>query len=391
MATVLANIEKSMGNKSGKPTFSRFKDIEVDNTPVISFGIPAVDDASYCGGIPRGKMIEIFGPESSGKSLLTLYLIASAQKAGNDCALLDVEQSFDPIWAKKHGVDVNNLVFSNEFESGENAIEYAYQLCRSGAFALVVVDSTAALTPRSELEGSLEDNAVVGEQARLMSRGCRKIISACSEGNTTCCFINQVRDKIGVMYGNPETTPGGKALRFYSHQRIRVSTKEKIKASDKVVGQISRVTFVKNKTARPFGQCEFKIIFDAQALNPVVMLCTEARALKLIKPHSGILRILGLEAKPIITGVTSLVEVADYIVKNNLVIDLLNKVIETNQEEDEPKTIDEAILEMLTDASKIVSPIDTQSSSLGDIKKVADASGEEIGEDAKEDAEPDEA
>jgi len=165
MESVLANIEKQMGNKGARPAFSRFADIKALDHPVISFGLPAVDEASYCGGVPRGKMIEIFGPESSGKSLLTLYLMGSAQKQGLECALLDVEQSFDPHWAAQHGVNVDKLVYSNDFDSGEQALEYAYQLCKSGAFGLVVIDSTAALVPKAELEGTLEDNARVGAQA----------------------------------------------------------------------------------------------------------------------------------------------------------------------------------------------------------------------------------
>ena len=186
MDAVLANIEKQMGNTK-KPILSRFGKIQTINEPVIPFGIQSVDDASYCGGVPRGKMVEVFGPESSGKSLITLYVIASAQRQGLDCALLDVEQSFDPTWAKKHGVDVEKLVYCQDFASGEQALEYAYQLCKSGAFGVVVVDSTAALTPLSELEGTLEDNARIGAQAQLMSRGCRKIRASCGKiGRASC-------------------------------------------------------------------------------------------------------------------------------------------------------------------------------------------------------------
>mgnify|MGYP000969865894 CR=1 FL=1 len=376
MQTVLDNIDKSMGNKYGSPIFSRFKDIKAETLPVIPFGIPEIDGASYCGGVPRGKMIEIFGPESSGKSLLTLHLIASAQKNGEECALLDVEQSFDPIWAARHGVDVNNLVYSNTFESGEQALEAAYHLCKSGEFALVVIDSTAALSPKSELEGSLEKNAVIGEQARLMSRGCRKIISACAEGNTTCVFINQVRVNVGVMYGNPETTPGGKALKFYSHQRIRVASKAKIKAGEDVVGQTSSVVFVKNKTARPFGKCEFSIVFDKQSLNPTVMLAKAAKDAKIIKTYSGTFRIYDVESKPIITETASFVELADYMVKNNLVIPVIDELYGKIGDE-----IDGKILELKNDPSLIHSPLEDDDASM-QISRMPDASDKEVGDDA---------
>ena len=366
MMAVLANIEKAMGNKGAQSTFARFGNIEREALPVISFGIPAIDAAGYCGGVPRGKMVEIYGPESSGKSLLSLFLIANAQKQGLECALLDVEQSFDPDWAKTHGVLVDKLVYSSDFDSGENAMEYAYQLCRSGAFAVVVVDSTAALIPKAELEGTLEKEARIGAQARLMSQGCRKIVKACGEGNTTCVFINQVRTKIGVMYGNPETTPGGLALKFYSHQRIRVAKQSQIKVKENgqeiPVGQISGVTFVKNKTARPFGKAEFRVIFDSKSLNPVVMLGNALRSQKLLSTRNGLLRIAPDvldNDKPIDTGAANMVELADFLISNKYVIPLLDALLESVKDDPTAETIDDAILEMKTDASKIVSPKDT--------------------------------
>ena len=387
MDAVLRNIEKQMGNK-GTPVLSRFKNIETSNVPVISFGIKEVDAASYCGGIPRGKMIEIFGPESSGKSLISLHLIASAQKTGLECALLDIEQSFDPVWAAQHGVNPNELVFCNDFQSGENALEYAYQICRSGKFALVVIDSTAALTPKSELEGTLEDNARVGEQARILSRGCRKIRSACGSTDTTCVFINQVRMKIGVVYGNPETTPGGKALKFYSDMRIRVAGKSKIKikeeGNDVIIGQLSSVTFVKNRVARPFGQAEFKVIFDQKSLNPVVMLVNAARNAKLVRPYKGILRINKgvLEADSIDTGATSMVEMADYLIANQLVLPLLTELENAIEEDSDLGTLDGAILEMKENHSKIVSP--TGNVSL-EASKIDDIDPEELADEILED------
>lgn len=360
MDSVLANIEKQMGNKS-RPVFSRFGKIERVNLPAISFGLPAIDDASYCGGVLRGKLVEIFGPESSGKSLMSLFLIASAQKQGLECVLVDIEQSFDAAWATRWGVDINKLIYSNNFTCGENALEYAYQFAKSGAIGLIVVDSTAALTPLSELEGTLEDNAVVGEQARMMSRGCRKITDACGKGNATCVFINQIRDKVGVKWGNPETTPGGKALKFYAHQRIRTQYKEKIIVKEmgleKVVGTISTATFVKNKLAMPWGRAEFKIINDAKSLNPVVQLCNIARALKFIRPFNGILNIQkDVLGKKIETGTTTMPDLANYLIQNNLVIPLLDKATEELDNDPSAEPLDEAILEMKRDPSKIVSP-----------------------------------
>lgn len=391
MEAVLRNIEKQMGNK-GAPVLARFKDIATSNVPVISFGIKEIDEASYCGGVPRGKMVEVFGPESSGKSLLSLNLIASAQKSGLECALLDIEQSFDPVWATQHGVNPDNIVFCNDFENGENALEYAYQICKSGAFGLVVIDSTAALTPQSELEGTLQDNARVGEQARLLSRGCRKIRSACGSSDTTCIFINQVRMKIGVMYGNPETTPGGRALKFYSDQRIRVQGKSKIKikedGNDVIIGQLSSVTFVKNRVARPFGQAEFKVIFDPKSLNPVVMLVNMARSAKLIRPYKGILRINKgvLEDESIDTGAITVIDMANYLVENKLVLPLLTQLENAIEEDPDIGTIDGAILEMKEDPSKIVSPTGNVTLKAS---KIADADPEELGEEISDEEIPD--
>jgi len=385
---ILANIEKQMNNK-GRPVLTRFKNVETENIPVIPFGIKEIDDASYCGGVPRGKMVELFGLESSGKSLLSLYLISSAQRQGLECALLDIEQSFEPAWAKLHGVDVDSLVWGNNFDNGESALEYAYQLCKTGAFGLVVIDSTAALIPQSELEGSLEDNARIGEQARLLSRGCRKIRSACGQGNTTCIFINQIRMNVGVTYGNPEVTPGGKALKFYSDQRIRVAPKTKIvvkqDGKDVVVGQISTVTFVKSKVARPFGKAEFKIVFDTKSLNPVVMLCNSARAAKLIRPFKDILNISKgvLGEDKIETGTTSVTDLADYLIKNNYVIPLIEALEKAVDQDDTLDPIDGAILEMKDDSSKIVSPKD---GIILESKQLSDASLTEVGDDAKEEA-----
>ena len=402
MATVLANIEKSMGNKGGKSAFARFGSIEKAKVPVVPFGIQAVDDASYAGGLERGKMVEIYGEPSSGKSLLTLFVMGMAQKQGLDCALIDIEQSFDPLWAAQHGVDVENLVYANTFDgAGEEALEYAYRLCSSGAFGVVVIDSTAALTPLAEIEGSLSDNARVGAHAQMMSRGCRKICDACGKTGTLCIFINQTRMKIGVMYGNPETTTGGKALPFYAHVRMRVRSKGKIKArengEDIIVGQLSEVTYVKNKTARPFGKAEFKVIYDSKALNPVVMLANVLKDAKLITTYKKMLRIhknvaseLFDENKAIETGTSTILELADWLIKEEKVIPLLQYLVKELEEDPILKadvgTLDEAILEILEDPSKIVSPMDGDTSSEIEASRVDDATEEEL-EDMDKDPE----
>ena len=363
--TILRNIEKSMKN-TGEPVIAKAPTVEdFANVPVISFGYEDVDAASFCGGIPQGKLVEIFGPESGGKSYLSLKLIASAQKANMKCCLVDAENSYDPIWATSHGVDTSDLYIINKALSAETILEYVDKLCESGAFGLIVIDSTAALIPKAELEGSVEDQKVA-ELARVMSRACRKIVSNCAVTNTTCVFLNQIRDKVGVMFGNPETTPGGKALRFYSHQRIKVTPGQKVKVKegdkDVVIARQSWVQFVKNKAARPFGECIIEIVFDATARNPVVKLCKAAKEFGVISIRTGTYRlskeIVEGAKKNVDTAAKTNVELADYLVKNNLVEKVLEAYIEKHVEEhgDENK-IDKDILAMRDDSSKIVSPM----------------------------------
>jgi len=336
-------------------------------------------------------MVEIYGEPSSGKSLLTLFAMGEAQKRNLNCALIDIEQSFDPKWAAQHGVDVDNLVYANTFDgAGEEALEYAYRLCRSGSFGMVVIDSTAALTPLAEIQGSLTDNARVGAHALMMSRGCKKICDACGKTGTVCVFINQTRMKIGVMYGNPETTTGGKALPFYAHVRMRVRSKGKIKArengEDIVVGQLSEVTYVKNKTARPFGKAEFKVVYDPKALNPVVMLANLLKDAGVITTYKKMFRIhkdassaLFDDKKAIETGATTMIELADWLITEKKAIPLLEYLVQEIEIDPVLKadvgTIDGAILELLEDNSKIVSP--TGSATL-EASKVADASEEDL-------------
>jgi recombination protein RecA len=232
----------------------------VGDVPVISTGCLGIDLALGVGGVPRGRVVEVFGQESSGKTTLTLHLVAEAQKAGGTCAFIDAEHALDIGWARKLGVDVEKLLVSQP-DHGEQALEIADMLVRSGAVDLVVIDSVAALTPRSEIEGEMGDQHV-GLQARLMSQALRKLTAAAARSGTTVVFINQIRMKIGVMFGSPETTTGGQALKFYSSVRIEIRKMGSLKNGDDIVASKARVKVVKNKLAPPFREAEVEIRFD---------------------------------------------------------------------------------------------------------------------------------
>ena len=369
MIAVLANIEKMVGNKNGKPKIFKYGDVDEESreVKVISFGYPQVNEASHIGGAPRGKLIEIWGYPSAGKSVLSLNLIGEAQKEGLKCILVDVEQSFDPNWAAKQGVDVNELYLMNEALTAEKALDYVNAICASGAFALVVVDSTAALVPKKQMEGSVEDQDYA-LLARAMSKACPKFVMNCARTETTCVFINQIREDCkNSGKGGEVKTCGGNALPFYAHMRLSVWPGGVIKSLGKdgieqAIAKKSHITFMKNKTAVPYGKCIIEIVFDETAMNPVVKLVTLAKSYKLFNIRTGdygisaefiddkVKKEHGIKTKFYNTSMQTFGELAHWVLANGYFEDVLWKMkdlVEQEEDEDKLKLIDPLIYELI--------------------------------------------
>jgi recombination protein RecA len=360
MEGVISNLEKMIGHKGSKLIY-KFADEVNKERDIIPWGHEEVDNASGIGGAARGKVIEVFGLESGGKSYLTLKLIASAQKLGHKCFLADIEQSFDPIWAAKQGVDVDELYIMNAAICAEDALDVVDGACKSGQFAVVIVDSTAALIPKKEIEGSVGD-ADYALLARAMSKGVKKIKQSCKVGNTICAFVNQVRSTMPKNgRGGELVTPGGKSLDFYADQRISVWPGGMLKAvgdsgEEEAIGKKSFIKFVKNKLGMPYKNCEIQIIFDETAMNPIVKLVTLAKTYKIFNRRLGSFGILNeitqsdIKTKYYNTESSSFGELAHWVLSNGYIEDILNiiaDIVEKEEDGNRLKLIDKVIYDLI--------------------------------------------
>jgi recombination protein RecA len=336
---ILKDIESSLGN-SKKPKLTLWT--ERSQGDIMTYGVSGVDNASNCAGHVRGGVIEVYGAESCGKSWLALQVMAAYQKAGELAALIDVEHSFWGPWAAQQGVDISKLIYGQDFTCGEQAMNYAKALCETGKFGIVVIDSIAALMPRSEVEANLDDPARVGAHAAMMSRCLRAVQDAASKTKTTLLCINQVRNKIGG-YGNPEETPGGKALKFYAAQRIelrRVNVeKSKVDGKDVAIGVRTKVTFIKNKVGQPFGTDEFMIFFSPDSNTPVLQLVNIALKLRVISTRKASEEDEDIKTYHWKVGddmedtkCSSAADLAEWFVANDLVLEVLDLVEAKNKE-----------------------------------------------------------
>ncbi len=333
LGTAISQIEKSYG----KGAIMKMGDSTRFTVESIPTGSISLDAALGVGGLPRGRIIEIYGPEAGGKTTVSLHVVASAQKKGGVAAFIDAEHALDPVYAKKIGVDINNLLISQP-DFGEQALEICETLVRSGAVDVIVVDSVAALVPKAEVDGEMSDMQV-GLQARLMSKALRKLTSVISKSKTIVIFINQLREKVGIMFGNPEVTPGGRALKFYSSVRLDVRQTEKIKEADKIVGSKVRVKVVKNKVAPPFKEAYF-VLIHGKGIDKEADLLEIAASLNVVQ-KSGSTYSFGNEKIAVgwENSVNSLKERRDLFAKIESAVrkSIAPHAAEKNQEKEDPK------------------------------------------------------
>jgi recombination protein RecA len=387
ISVALDNLEKGQGNKKGLPKIQVYSEYLGDNkgdVDVIPFGLPHIDSATNIGGVPRGRMIELYGPESGGKSYMSLKLMVSAQKMGILPCLIDVEHSFVPKWGVENGIDLSKMLYGGDFEYGEQALNYVRSICDQGICGLIIIDSTAALIPRAELEGNLEDSRP-GVQAAMMSKSVKQIMDSSSKTNTTVVWINQIREKLNMggkaMWGDSETTPGGRALKFYAHMRMRVVRIGRVygpaqgsEEKKPVVATKSMVKVIKNKVAAPFGEGTFEISLVAGSDHPVVQLVQKAYDLKAISRKNidgTMMFVFGKGKAAINTNCSDFVTCAAWVIKEDKISDLLDATQEKAASKDE--TIPDELLKIPM-IEKLSYPVGYDSNVIGDINELSEQS-----------------